>query len=107
MKSTYQFCFGAILLSMSQAVKFQGESLISPSASHPTCEAAGQRVTDMAKTHCDYFRAVDAAGRDICKEDCKTGDPEGYGSCESRCDARFELLEDDTDKIEQCFGFAE
>ena len=107
MKSTYQFYFGAILLSMSQAVRFQGESLLSTSDSHPTCEAAGQRVTDMAKTHCDYFRAVDEVGRDICKEDCKTGDPEGYGSCESRCDARFERSEDDTDKITQCEGFAE
>ena len=82
MKSTYQFYFGVILLSMSQAVRFQGESFISPSASHPTCEAAGQRVTDMAKTHCDYFRAVDEAGRDICKEDCMNIINEGYGSCE-------------------------
>ena len=104
MKSTYQFYFGAILLSMSQAVMFQGESLIS---ADPTCQDRGQVVTDLAKTHCDYFRAFeDASGYDICLENCVGGDPEGFGSCESRCDARKDLVEDDLEKIEDCESFA-
>ena len=105
MKSTYQFYFGAILLSMSQAVMFQGESLIS---ADPTCEERGQRVTDLAKTHCDYFRAFeDASGYQTCLDNCQSGDPEGFGSCESRCEARKELVEDDLEKIEDCESFAQ
>ena len=105
MKSTYQFYFGAILLSMSQAVMFQGESLIS---ADPTCQDRGQRVTDLAKTHCDYFRAFeDASGYEICLENCETGDREGFGSCESRCDVRDALVEDDLEKIGHCEGFAQ
>ena len=102
MKSTYQFYFGAILLSISQAVRFQGESLIS---ANPTCQDSGERVANTAKTYCSLFRTLGTATDeyDICLEEC---DPEGYGTCESRCNARLELPNDDLKKVAHCESFA-